>query len=100
MADVIVEIFTPSGAKVGEFVNPTITVFSGHHYSISGKFCDAEGAFPDKIEFNPQVLPYTADISGTSQCPHTKLVNVYVQRGRQPMEMTGSCARETAASRG
>ena len=91
MPDVIVEIFTPRGAKVGKFVNPKVEMVPNHYYSISGQFTDENGQVPDRIEFNPEALPYTADITGATKCTHKKIIRVYVQRGRQPIEMIGVC---------
>ncbi len=94
MPDLLVEVFTPTGAKVGVFINPKIEMVSTHHYSITGTFVDAEGTTPDKIQFNPEVLPYTADISSATQCAHRRIVKVYVQRGRQPVNMIGECRKD------
>ena len=97
MAEVTIDIFTPSGIKVGKFVNPQIQMAPDHYYTISGRFTDSEGTVPDKIEYNPEVLPYIADISSASQCAHKKLVRLYVQRGRQPVEMSGECQKDPSS---
>ncbi len=91
MAEVKVEIRTPTGQSVGIFKNPVIEMLPEHHYFITGKFFEPDGNAAERVEFNPQVLPYVADISGVSQCTHKKLAGVYVQRGRQPVLMTGTC---------
>lgn len=91
MSDLIVEVLTPEGIKVGSFKNAEVKMLSRHHYLISGHFFEATGQLAEKIEFNPQVLPYIANISQVSQCTHTRLAKVYVQRGRQPIEMIGVC---------
>lgn len=91
MAEVKVEIRTPQGVSVGTFKNPLIEMLPEHHYFITGKFFEPDGNAAERVEFNPQVLPYVADISGISKCKHTKLVSIYVQRGRQPVRMTGTC---------
>ncbi len=91
MAAENIGIYSPDGRKVGYFENPSVQMLPEHYYIISGRFLDPEGNDFPKVPFNPQVLPYTADLSGCSQCTHKKLVNVYVQRGRQPVEMTGNC---------
>ncbi len=93
MPDAIVEVFTSQGTIVGRFVNPRIERLSEHYYSITGTFVDADGTVLDRIDFNPEVMPYTADISPASPCDHTKLVMVYVQRGRNPIQMTGVCPK-------
>jgi len=94
MADVVVPIYTPSGTRVGTFKNPSVTMAPEHHYVLSGRFLEADGTPAERIEFNPQMLPYTADISAVSRCSHNKLVSVFVQRGRQPVEMTGVCSQD------
>ena len=91
MPDLTVEIFTPQGARVGKFINPKVEMVPEHHYSITGKFVDESGETPDKIQFNPEVLPYTADISTVTKCTHKCVVKLYVQRGRQPVNMIGTC---------
>ena len=87
----VIKVFTPAGKLVGQFVNPTVDMYPDHHYEITGEFVDEEGHPFKKVEFNPQVLPYTLDISGVKQCNHSTLQGGYVQRGRQPVKMIGSC---------
>lgn len=87
----IVKVFTPGGKFVGQFVNPVVQMYPEHYYEISGEFQDEHGHPFDKVEFNPQVLPYTLDISTVKKCPHATLEGGYVQRGRQPVRMTGNC---------
>ncbi len=89
MPDVIVPVYTWAGIKVGYFVNPKVERFAQDHYSICGHFCQPDGSLPDRIEFNPQVLPYRVDLSGLEEFQHAELSGVYVQRGRQPVAMTG-----------
>lgn len=91
MADVTITVYTPNGSKVGYYQNPKVEMLPEHHYQITGDFYDASGQLAGKAEFNPQVLPYNADISAVSKCSHQKLVGIYVQRGRQPVQMTGIC---------
>jgi len=91
MAEVKVEIRTANGQPVGSFKDPLIEMLPEHHYFITGKFYEPDGKAAERLDFNPQVLPYVADISAVSQCNHKKLVGVYVQRGRQPVRMTGTC---------
>lgn len=86
-----IEVFTPKGIKIGYFTNPSLHQFAEHHYQISGQFHDPSGKLFGKVEYNPQVLPYKADISSISKCGHKQIIGLYVQRGRQPVEMTGSC---------
>ncbi len=93
MPETTVEVFTPGGIKVGTFIDPEVVLVSEHNYSISGRFVDSDGQIPDKIEYNPEVLPYSANISTTTRCAHNEIVKVYVQRGRQPVQMIGVCKR-------
>lgn len=85
MADVKVNIYTPAGKPVGSFVNPQIKSFPDGDYEISGTFLDSSGIKPSKIEFNPEAMPYNAELHGTTP---SKLVRVYVQSGRQPVKMS------------
>lgn len=91
MAEVVVEIRTPNGQKVGLFKSPTVEMLPAHHYFITGRFFEPDGTAAARVEFNPQVLPYEADISAVTRCEHKKLVGVYVQKGRQPVRMVGVC---------
>lgn len=85
MADVKVNIYTPAGKNVGYFVNPQIKALADGDYEISGSFLNSEGEKPSKVEFNPEAMPYTAEILGATP---SKLVKVYVQSGRQPVRMS------------
>jgi 5'(3')-deoxyribonucleotidase len=91
MPEVIVEVFTPGGIRIGKFIDPKVELVSHHNYSITGRFVDADGQVPDKIEYNPEILPYSADLSTTTYCAHKEIVKVYVHRGRQPVQMIGVC---------
>ncbi|MBS1997508.1 MAG: hypothetical protein JSS86_14405, partial [Cyanobacteria bacterium SZAS LIN-2] len=55
---------------------------------IHGDFYDIDGERVMKLEFNPQTLPYSCDISSLT-AGHKKLTSCYVQRGRQPVLMSG-----------
>jgi hypothetical protein len=90
MSDVKVNVYTTVGAHVGYFLNPHVQAFPEGDYELSGDFYDIDGQRLSKIEFNPQALPYVADISAVSGLAHKKLESVYVQRGRQPVRMTGN----------
>ncbi|HEY9677597.1 MAG TPA: hypothetical protein V6C76_06285 [Drouetiella sp.] len=90
MADVKVNIYTPSAQHVGYFLNPEIEAFPDGDYEISGRFFDDVGQPIGKMEFNPEVLPYIADLSDVAGVAHKKLVKVYLQRGRQPVRMSGT----------
>ena len=90
MSDRVIKVFTPAGKLVGQFVDPTVAMYPEGHYEICGQFVDQDGKPVTKLEFNPQVLPYTLDISPAMQCKHSKLQGGYIQRGRQPVKMTAS----------
>ena len=98
MPKLVVEILTHAGQKVGSFRNAKLEMLPDHHYCITGIFYEPDGTAAERVEFNPQSLPYRADIAQVSQCGHKTLVDVYVQRGRQPVGMTGICDLAKAAS--
>ena len=90
MSEIKVKIYTPAGLYVGYFLNPLIEQFPENEYEISGNFFDEKGDPSGKLDFNPEALPYTADMSEVQGSKHVRLVKVYVQRGRQPVRMTGT----------
>jgi len=90
MSDVKVNVYTTVGAHVGYFLNPNVQAFPEGDYELSGEFFDTDGTRIQKLDFNPQALPYVADLSSVNGVTHTKIEKVYVQRGRQPVRMTGS----------
>ncbi len=89
MADAKLKIYTPAGLYVGYFLNPVVQQYPEAEYEITGKFFDENGVNTGKLEFNPEALPYFADLSECPGMGHTRLVKVYIQRGRQPVVMTG-----------
>jgi hypothetical protein len=93
MADVKVNIYTPAGRHVGYFVNPAVKSHPDGDYELSGEFYDASGEKPVRIDFNPQAMPYTADLAdhcnNNATTAHRKLSSVYIQSGRQPVKMSG-----------
>ncbi len=93
MSDSKVTVYTPGGQVVGYFLNPEITMVHEHDYTLSGNFYINSGDMPAKIDFNPEALPYSADISEMKKCAHTRIEYVYVQRARQPIKMTGFCRK-------
>lgn len=99
MAEQAVNLYNPNGDKVGYIKNPTLEMLPEHHYEITGDFYSVDGERYAKVEFNPEVLPYTADISSVSKCGHEQLVRVYVMRGRQPVTVTGVCPHVPVAKR-
>jgi hypothetical protein len=89
MSEIKVKIYTPAGKYLGYFLNPEIEKFPEFEYEITGRFFEETGQSTDKVEFNPESLPYTADLSELKDVPHARLINVYVQRGRQPVRISG-----------
>lgn len=89
MSEVKVIVYSPKGQPVGYFVNPTLLKFPEDEFEIQGSFFDKEGQLAMKIDFNPQAVPYSVDLSSLKDIPFSHLKNVYVQRGRQPVKMTG-----------
>ena len=98
MSKIKINVFNNSGTLIGYFVDPQIQAFAQAEYEISGNFFDANGQIAGKVEFNPQAVPYIADLSGLEKPEHKRLRNVYVQRGRQPVRMTGTAENSPAAS--
>ena len=90
MPDVKVNIYEQNGKLVGYFLDPKVEAFPEGDYSIEGRFFSASDELFSRIDFNPEALPYSADVSGVRNLAHPGLKNVYVQRGRQPVIMTGS----------
>jgi hypothetical protein len=91
MADKSIKVYAPGGRVVGTVENVTVEMYPEHHYELRGNFVPEDGSTVDKIEFNPQVLPYTIDITGVTRCKHNVLHMGYIQRGRQPVMMTATC---------
>ncbi len=93
MADVKVNVYTPAGKHVGYYVNPQVKAHADGDYELSGEFFDASGEKPVRIDFNPQAMPYTADLGDLankdSKIAHRQLRAVYIQSGRQPVKMSG-----------
>lgn len=89
MGDVKARVSTSQGQTIGYFHNPKVELLCERDFQISGDFRDEHGKRFDKIEFNPEVVPYMVDLSEMSLMNLKSLVKVYVQRGRQPIRMTG-----------
>jgi hypothetical protein len=89
MGDVKAKVSTPLGDTIGFFVNPKVVNLASSDFEISGTFVDEEGRPFERIEFNPEIVPYTVDLSCLSFISLKSLVRTYVQRGRQPVVMTG-----------
>ncbi len=88
MSDVKAKVSTASGQLIGYFVNPAVKHLCSQDYEISGTFVDESGRAYEKVEFNPEVLPYLIDLSSISGLDLKALKKGYVQRGRQPVVMT------------
>lgn len=84
-----VNVYTPKSVLVGYFVDPKIESFPDGDYQISGEFHTPDGEKASKVEFNPQALPYHADLS-EANLAHKKVSRLYVHRGRQPVVMAGN----------
>lgn len=96
MSDLKVNVYTPAGNHVGYFLNPEIEAFPENDFEIRGEFFRPDGTKVSKVDVNPEALPYYADLAeinaGSNTAGKSKLVNLYVQRGRQPVLMSGSGA--------
>ncbi len=89
MSETTVNVYKKNGSMLGYFRGPKISQFGSDEYEVHGVFYDAEGALVEKLEFNPQSLPYWAEIKNTPDIKHSQLTNVYIQRSRQPITITG-----------
>lgn len=83
------KVSTAVGQTIGYFVNPLVENLCEKDYEISGTFVDESGRPYEKIEFNPEVLPYIIDLSQLTELGFAQIQKAYVQRGRQPVRMTG-----------
>ncbi len=89
MSEVKVQVFSTHGQPVGYFINPAFASFPEGEYEISGEFFGTDNQHTVRIDFNPEAVPYSCDLSQAKDVPYNELINVYVQRGRQPVTMTG-----------
>lgn len=90
MSDIKVKVSAPSGQVIGFFLNPKIENLADVDYEISGSFVDDTGRPFDKVDFNPEAIPYTLDLSQIPSLPFKQLQRGYVQHGRQPVVMTAA----------
>jgi hypothetical protein len=90
MSEQTIKIFSPSGLYIGYFSNPQIEFFPDSDYDFQGTFYDAAGDIIDRVEYNPQALPYTAEIDGMPDVKHKRLHTVFIQHARSPIKMSGS----------
>ena len=89
MSDIKVKIYTPANKYVGYFLNPVLDEYPENEFDISGQFHNDNGEPIERLEFNPESLPYNADLSELRDAKHSRMVRVYIQRGRQPVRMSG-----------
>jgi len=90
MSETRVNVYTGQGAHVGYFVNPVVKQFPEGEYQLQGVFYDSQGEKVVKMDINPEILPYEADLKEVQGAAHERIGRVYVQRGRQPVMMTGA----------
>jgi hypothetical protein len=83
-----VSVLKPNGETLGYFVDPKIEKFQEGEYEIIGQFFYEDGTAAERLEFNPQALPYHFDLSQIDGIEHQKLGLGYVQKGRQPVKMS------------
>jgi hypothetical protein len=84
-----IKIFSPAGQYIGHFIDPTIEFFADSDYDFQGSFYDACGDLVSRVEYNPEALPYTAELDGLQDFKHKKLHTVYIQHARHPIKMSG-----------
>lgn len=89
MSEEKVLVKTYAGSIVGYFLNPTIREVAVDHFQIIGSFFESDGSKNDRIPYNPEALPYSIEFQSKPDCKGMKLVQVYVDRGRQPVKMHG-----------
>jgi hypothetical protein len=84
-----INIYRKNGSLLGYFRDPKISLYGNDEYEVKGIFHDAEGSLVERLDFNPQSVPYWAEIKDIPGSKHNQLTNVYVQSGRQPMTISG-----------
>ncbi len=89
MSDVKARVSTVTGQTIGYFVNPKVVLLCEKDFEVIGSFTDENGTAYDKVEFNPEVMPYSIDLSELTSLGFKSIEKAYVQRGRQPIRMTG-----------
>ncbi|MBY0356464.1 MAG: hypothetical protein K2W82_00565 [Candidatus Obscuribacterales bacterium] len=88
MSDIKIKVSTASGQVVGFLINPKVENLCDADYEISGIFVNEDGVRLDKVECNPEAVPYTLDFSPMPGLTFKQLRHGYVQRGRQPVVIT------------
>jgi len=89
MSELILRVHTSHGVELGYFADPKVELITNDHYEIEGTFLEPGGQPALRVEFNPQVLPYVITVAKPGSLKHNSIKQVYVQRGRQPVVMTG-----------
>jgi hypothetical protein len=90
MTNAKVKIFKKNGELLGYFQDPEIKAFAQGEYEICGQFLLSDGKPAQKLDFNPQALPYTADLCDLPNAADKTLSLVYVQHARQPISFWGA----------
>lgn len=88
MSEIKVKVSTGNGQVIGYFLNPSVEHLCSEDWEITGTFVDENGRLFDKVEFNPEVVPYILDVSAIKTLGFERLTTGFVQRGRQPVCMT------------
>lgn len=88
MSEVKLKVVNSQGNVVGYFVNFQIEQLTSVDYEIKGSFIDSEQIARDRIDFNPESLPYFVDLGPATNFAHKRLGAGFVQRGRQPVVMS------------
>lgn len=92
MSEIKVRVSTNNGQLIGYFISPQVEHLCGEDYEVSGTFVDENGRPYDRIEFNPEAVPYELDVSGVQGLRTQRLHCGYVHRGRQPVRITAKSA--------
>jgi hypothetical protein len=88
MSEIKVRVSTNNGQLIGYFISPQVEHLCGQDYEVSGTFVDENGRPYDRIEFNPEAVPYELDVSAVQGLNLQRLHHGYVHRGRQPVRMS------------
>jgi hypothetical protein len=89
MPEAKVKIFKKNGELLGYFQEVNLQAYPQGEYEISGQFYLANGELAPYLDFNPQALPCTAELTSLPNSPNKKLRLVYVQHARQPIKFSG-----------
>ncbi len=84
-----IPVYSLDNSLLGYLLNYEIENFQDVDIKLTGDYIDKNNSQPVKLDFNPEVLPYWLDITDLKLSKFSKVVNVYVQRGRQPVIFSG-----------